>query len=220
MAKFQRNILSCAVCRNKQHYSDILFVTNEATSNSSVKGSYSAKITKIIETVLEIFEEDKETKIVIFSTWELILNRIGDALKNNGIKFVSKSSQPFHITIDAFKDYDKGITCLLLPLHQGSRGLNLVEATHVFLVEPILDGSEEKQAISRIHRIGQTRKTFVHRFIMLDTIEETIHNTCQNWDFKNVTVEALQTLFMTQGAETADLEEFNSHGDNIEEFAL
>lgn len=209
MAKYQRNILSCAICRNKQHYSDILYVTTKVTSNPStaVKGSYSGKITKIVETVLEILQEDNDTKIVIFSTWELILNWIGEALKNNDIKFVSKSSQPFHVTIETFKDYDKGITCLLLPLQLGSRGLNLVEATHVFLVEPILDASEEKQAISRIHRIGQTRKTFVHRFIMLDTIEETIHNTCQNWDFKNVTVKELQKLFLIQGNSSTDSEE-------------
>jgi hypothetical protein len=54
---------------------------------------------------------------------------------------------------------------LLLLLGQGGKGLNLTEAQHVVLLEPILDPALEAQAIGRVHRIGQRRETHVHRCV-------------------------------------------------------
>ena len=49
-----------------------------------------------------------------------------------------------------------------------------VEAQHVVLVEPLLDPAVEAQAVGRVHRIGQTRPTVIHRFIMHASIEENV----------------------------------------------
>ena len=64
---------------------------------------------------------------------------------------------------------------LLLLLKQGANGLNLTEAQHVVLVEPVLDPGSEAQAIGRVDRTGQTRPTHVHRFVVDATIEERVH---------------------------------------------
>ncbi len=53
--------------------------------------------------------------------------------------------------------------------------MNIIEATHVFIVEPSLNLSAEPQAVGRVHRIGQTKDTFVYRFIIQDTLEVKIH---------------------------------------------
>ena len=54
--------------------------------------------------------------------------------------------------------------------------LNLIQANHVILVEPIMNLAAEYQAIGRVHRIGQIKPTFVHRFIVSGTIEERLYN--------------------------------------------
>lgn len=116
----------------------------------------STKIEEILQTIVKLRNEDGSVKIIIFSHWTTILKIIEDELKLQDISFRSKLTK-FHLTINEFKDPDLNVTCLLLPLKYGSKGLNLIEATHVFLVEPILNPGEELQAVGRVHRMGQTK---------------------------------------------------------------
>lgn len=75
--------------------------------------------------------------------------------------------------LDRFK-YDIKVRVLLIPLSLGSNGLSIIEATHVFLVEPLINEAIESQAIARVARIGQIHNTFVHKYVLKGTIEEKI----------------------------------------------
>lgn len=44
----------------------------------------------------------------------------------------------------------------------------------MLLVEPLLSKGAELQAIGRVHRIGQTKPTKIHRFLMRRSVEEKI----------------------------------------------
>merc|ERR1712130_330195 len=80
----------------------------------------------------------------------------------------------FKRNLQKFKNRED-VKVLLMPISRGANGLNLVEASHVLLMEPLLNPAQELQAIGRVHRIGQSKATCVHRFLVKQTIEERIH---------------------------------------------
>ncbi len=67
-----------------------------------------------------------------------------------------KSQSSFQSELSTFKT-SRDINVLLLQFKSGSKGLNIVEATHVLLVEPQISISAELQAIGRVHRMGQKK---------------------------------------------------------------
>jgi SNF2 family DNA or RNA helicase len=52
--------------------------------------------------------------------------------------------------------------------------LNLTNANHVFHFDRWWNPAVESQATDRAHRIGQTRKVQVHKFVCIGTVEERI----------------------------------------------
>lgn len=66
------------------------------------------------------------------------------------------------------------IKLFLISLKAGGVGLNLTEADYVFMLDPWWNPAVEQQAIDRTHRIGQTKKVFIYKFITKDSVEEKI----------------------------------------------
>ena len=104
-----------------------------------------------------------------------MLDILSSALNENGILHAALHTQgKFQRNLQKFKNRED-VRVLLLPVSSGAQGLNLVEASHVLLVEPILNPAQELQAVGRVHRIGQTKATTVHKFLVRNTIEERMH---------------------------------------------
>lgn len=123
---------------------------------------------------MKILKNDRDAKCLVFSYWPTMLELIQDSLKENFIEYRYLKDNVQKNLIE-FKSEECDVKVLLIPFNFGSSGLNLTEATHILLVEPILNLSQELQAIGRIHRIGQTKKTYIHRFLIRDTIEEIVY---------------------------------------------
>ncbi|RXH94760.1 hypothetical protein DVH24_024444 [Malus domestica] len=107
------------------------------------------------------------------------------------------------------KPEQRSFQVLLLLIQHGANSLNLLEAKHVILVEPLLNPAVEAQAISRVHRIGQKSRTIAHRFIVKDTVEESIYKlnrsrnstafigNTKNQDQPFFTLKDIESLFAT-----------------------
>lgn len=199
LRKNNKIFVDCPMCREKIPISNIGVVDGR---EKNYWGNHSSKINAIVKNLLELKTKDPSVKVLIFSKWEMVLIVLKEALKQNGVNYrrlPGKNDDDNKKILCEFKDPEMGITALLLPYSWGCKGLNLVEATHVFLVEPILNPTEELQAIGRVHRMGQTKETVVHKFLMKGTIEEGIDSATSKakdkWQREAATLMDLKNLF-------------------------
>ena len=133
-----------------------------------------------IQALLEAMNNMKpDEKGVIFSQFTKYLDLIGDALKKAGHTFVridgSVPAQKRITYIENFNSDKVGaprfILCSLLA---SGTGINLTRGNHAFMMDCWWNEAIESQAMDRIHRINQTRKVTVLRFVMKGSIEERI----------------------------------------------
>ncbi|KLU90044.1 ATP-dependent DNA helicase [Magnaporthiopsis poae ATCC 64411] len=134
--------------------------------------SFTTKVDAIVRHLLWLRESDPGAKSIIFSQYTDFFKVLSDAFDRYRIGFTSISDRA---GIQRFTE-DPGIECFLLHARAQSSGLNLVNANHVILCEPLLNTALELQAIARVDRIGQQQDTTVWLYIVEGTVEESIYN--------------------------------------------
>ncbi|XP_031278860.1 E3 ubiquitin-protein ligase SHPRH [Pistacia vera] len=208
--KVQNKWVMCPTCRQHTDIGNIAFADDRQNKSSdsamlngvqgheiceeslTVQGSYGTKIEAVTRRILWIKSTDPKAKVLVFSSWNDVLDVLEHAFTTNNITCIRmKGGRKSQVAITKFRGQKssvegtskrhvqqpelKSIQVLLLLIQHGANGLNLLEAQHVVLVEPLLNPAAEAQAISRVHRIGQENRTLVHRFIVKDTVEESIY---------------------------------------------
>ncbi|KAF6845403.1 SNF2 family domain-containing protein [Colletotrichum musicola] len=134
--------------------------------------SYGTKIDSIVRHVLWLREHDPGAKSIIFTQYRSFLEILGSAFRRYKIGF---STIDMSTGIERFKN-EPGIEVFMLHGRAQSSGLNLVNASHVFLCEPLLNTALELQAIARVDRIGQKNETTVWLYLIEGSVEESIYN--------------------------------------------
>eukprot|EP00644_Phytophthora_capsici_P002959 jgi/Phyca11/541456/estExt2_Genewise1Plus.C_PHYCAscaffold_70035 len=137
-------------------------------------GSLGSKLDALLARVDLLRQDNPSVKCLLFSQWTQMLELAVQALPRLGVRcFLYGTKRQLPKLLMQFQTCPAACV-LALPFKVGANGLNIVEATEVLLIEPLLTPSVEAQAVNRVHRLGQTQQTRVHRFIVQDSVEERI----------------------------------------------
>lgn len=142
----------------------------------SPSASTSAKIGSLLAHLQSL---PRNTKSVVFSQFTSFLDLISPQLTRHNIhhlRFDGTMSQKIRAgVLRAFNAENasdpSAPRVLLLSLRAGGVGLNLTAANRVFMMDPWWSFAVEAQAIDRVHRMGQTQKVEVIRFVVRESIE-------------------------------------------------
>ncbi|KAK0141626.1 Helicase-like transcription factor [Merluccius polli] len=159
----EREMARCPLCRSDLTISQLVEVPPEELEGEEdgarcERWRTSSKVEALLGNLLRLRSEDRSIKCLVVSQFTRFLSILETPLREQGFSFVRLDGT-------------------LSPEEAGSAGgvgLNLTAASHVFLMEPAWNPAAEEQCIDRCHRLGQTRKVFVTKFIVKDSVEENM----------------------------------------------
>mgnify|MGYP005647224549 CR=1 FL=1 len=132
-------------------------------SNDSISGvSYNSKMDNVVDVIVR--RKDNGHRKILFTNFKGEIDYLVEKLTAYGLRTdfidgrVSKGKRAAILS--------KELDVLILQIKTGNEGLNLQEYSEVYFVTPNWNPKVEEQAIARCHRLGQTKKVNVFRFVM------------------------------------------------------
>jgi chromodomain-helicase-DNA-binding protein 4 len=132
---------------------------------------------QLLEVLLPKLQE-RGHRVLIFSQFLEMLTIMEDFLDGLQMRYQrldgSVSSLEKQKRIDEFNAPDSPLFAFLLSTRAGGVGINLATADTVIILDPDFNPHQDIQAISRAHRIGQTKKVLCFQLMTRATAEEKI----------------------------------------------
>lgn len=138
--------------------------------------NYKGKNSKL-EILIDIINQEKERKILVFSQFTKVLHIIAERLEKEGISYSyldGKTDAKDRIKLVEEFNSSKKNRIFLISLKAGGTGLNLTSASMVVHFDPWFNPAIEDQASDRAHRIGQKNVVDVIKLISRGTVEEKV----------------------------------------------
>ncbi|KPM11913.1 chromodomain-helicase-DNA-binding protein Mi-2-like protein [Sarcoptes scabiei] len=121
---------------------------------------------------------DQGHRVLIFSQMTKMLDILEDFLEGEGYKYEridgSITGSLRQEAIDRFNAPSAQQFCFLLSTRAGGLGINLATADTVIIYDSDWNPHNDIQAFSRAHRIGQSNKVMIYRFVTRASVEERI----------------------------------------------
>ncbi|KAK8059716.1 hypothetical protein PG996_009646 [Apiospora saccharicola] len=171
----------CPMCRAELNDESLVEPAPEEGEEAGIDSDEASKSSKTeaLVNILQATLKTEGSKVVVFSQWTSYLNIIQQRLKDENIAYTridgSMPKKARDASIESLNT-DPDTRILLASLQVCSVGLNLVAADTVILADSWWAPAIEDQAVDRVHRLGQTRKTTVWRLVVEGTIEERVLN--------------------------------------------
>jgi SNF2 family DNA or RNA helicase len=196
-------IKKCPCCKTEFTPKDIYLLKktdeneykNDNELQQIINDTKSTKIGNIIYWLKQQFNNNNEdgtssstsstssttSKIIVFSQWDEILNKVSEYLEKYKINVVHCKGSVYQKkkSIDLFINSEK-YNIIMLSSRNAASGINLTVANKIVFIEPVYGNNEyrtniENQAIGRCARIGNKQTINVTRFIINNTIESDIY---------------------------------------------
>ncbi len=139
---------------------------------------YSTKLERLSE-LFEGLLADPTRKIIVFSEWRRMLDRIERRLEEFGCDYVRLDGQvPQKKRPEIVAKFQNDDQCrVILMTNAGSTGLNLQSANTVINVDLPWNPAVLEQRIARAYRMGQKNPVHIYKLVTTGTIEERLLDT-------------------------------------------
>lgn len=147
----------------------------EFAEEAPLVSRYGSKIAAVVDDLSRRFSADPASKAIIFSQFKDVLEETRDALAESEILAVEYTAgEKLRQALRSIRE-DPNVRVILMPLRGlNAAGLTLTCCDVVYLMEPTIVPGLEDQAVNRIHRMGQTRRTTFVRVIAKGTVDRGI----------------------------------------------
>ena len=125
-----------------------------------------------MDTLFRMIEGHPDEKALVFCQFTGEMNHIQKNIKGPVFRIDGSVSKEGRIDQMCIFKKAPSNAVLIIQIKSGGTGLNLQEATRVYITAPSWNPATELQAVGRSHRSGQTKTVYVKKLVYEKTVEE------------------------------------------------
>jgi SNF2 family DNA or RNA helicase len=125
-----------------------------------------------MDTLFRMIEGHPDEKALVFCQFTGEMNHIQKNIKGPVFRIDGSVSKEDRLEQMRLFKKAQSNAVLIIQIKSGGTGLNLQEATRVYITAPSWNPATELQAVGRSHRSGQTKTVYVKKFVYEKSVEE------------------------------------------------